>query len=588
MGTNKITGLGTPTTDTDASTKAYVDSVAQGLDTKASVVAGTTANITLSGTQTVDGVVLVAADRVLVKNQTDPAENGIYLCAAGAWTRTTDMDTWAEVPGAYVFIEGGTTLADTGWVCTSNAGGTIGTTAITWAQFSSSGSYTAGTGLTLTGSAFSVNASQTQITAVGTVTAGVWQGTAIGASYVDTLNQNTTGYAATVSGAAQGNITSVGTLTALAVTGNITSGNVQGTLLSGTTVSVTGVITGASVVGGVITGTSSSVTGIVTGASVVGGVITGSSASVTGIVTGASVVGGVITGTSSSVTGIVTGASVVGGVITGSSASVTGIVTGASVVGGVITGTTVSTTGTVTGGNLDTAGAITGASSSVTGIVTGASVVGGVITGTSASVTGNITGSYILGNGSQLTGIAASSYGNANVAANLAAFGSNPISTTGNITAGNISATGIAGTLSTASQPNITSVGTLTSVVTSGAVVINDSRIQRTIATTTSTSADQTISSITINADPNFGNSVAVRYLIKGYTAIGGRFSVATIQAIVDVATPSIEWVVYGQVGIGSTTGSGFGFSLSAGVLALTVTPASSNSTTWTVQAQLV
>jgi hypothetical protein len=130
----------TPSNSTDIANKSYVDTVAQGLDTKASVIAGTTANITLSGTQTIDGIVLVSGDRVLVKNQTLPANNGLYLCAAGAWTRTTDMDTWAEVPGAYVFVETGSTLADTGWVCTSDAGGTIGVTAITWAQFSGAGS----------------------------------------------------------------------------------------------------------------------------------------------------------------------------------------------------------------------------------------------------------------------------------------------------------------------------------------------------------------------------------------------------------------------------------------------------------------
>jgi len=130
----------TPSGSTDIANKSYVDTIAQGLDTKASVVAGTTANITLSGTQTIDGVVLVASDRVLVKNQTASADNGLYLCAAGAWTRTTDMNTWVQVPGAYVFVETGTTLADTGWVCTSDAGGTLGTTAITWAQFSGAGS----------------------------------------------------------------------------------------------------------------------------------------------------------------------------------------------------------------------------------------------------------------------------------------------------------------------------------------------------------------------------------------------------------------------------------------------------------------
>jgi hypothetical protein len=130
----------TPSNSTDIANKAYVDTVAQGLDTKASVIAGTTANITLSGAQTIDGIAVVATDRVLVKNQTAPADNGIYIASATAWSRALDMDTWAEVPGAYVFVETGSTLADTGWVCTSNAGGTIGVTAITWAQFSGAGS----------------------------------------------------------------------------------------------------------------------------------------------------------------------------------------------------------------------------------------------------------------------------------------------------------------------------------------------------------------------------------------------------------------------------------------------------------------
>ena len=148
----------TPSSSTDIANKDYVDTVAQGLDPKASCVAATTANITLSGTQTIDGIALIAADRCLVKDQTAPAENGIYVVAAGAWARSTDMNVWLEVPGAFTFIEQGTTQADTGWVCTSNAGGTLGTTAITFVQFAGVGSYTASTGLTLTGTAFSLTA----------------------------------------------------------------------------------------------------------------------------------------------------------------------------------------------------------------------------------------------------------------------------------------------------------------------------------------------------------------------------------------------------------------------------------------------
>jgi hypothetical protein len=220
----------TPSNSTDIANKSYVDTVAQGLDTKASVVAGTTVNITLSGTQTIDGIVLVAGDRVLVKNQTASADNGLYLCAAGAWTRTTDMDTWAEVPGAYVFVETGSTLADTGWVCTSNAGGTIGVTAITWAQFSGAGSgvssitfgstgltpATATTGaVTVAGTLAVANGGSGQITAqlamnafAGAVTSGSYlrgNGTnvvmnTIQVADVPTLNQNTTGTAANVTG----------------------------------------------------------------------------------------------------------------------------------------------------------------------------------------------------------------------------------------------------------------------------------------------------------------------------------------------------------------------------------------------------
>ena len=147
-----------PSGANDIANKSYVDSVAQGLDPKASCVAATTANITLSGTQTIDGVALIAGDRCLVKDQTLSQNNGIYLVAAGAWTRATDMDSWLEVPGAFAFIEQGTAYADTGWVCTSNAGGTLGTTPITWVQFAGVGSYTAGTGLTLTGTQFSLTA----------------------------------------------------------------------------------------------------------------------------------------------------------------------------------------------------------------------------------------------------------------------------------------------------------------------------------------------------------------------------------------------------------------------------------------------
>jgi hypothetical protein len=198
LGSQKIINLGTPTAATDAATKGYVDGYLQGLDSHSSVKSASTANLTLSGTQTVDGIALVAGDRVLVKDQTAPAQNGIYSVSATAWTRVTDMDTWTEVPNAYVWVEQGTAQADTGWVVTSDQGGTLDTTAITWVQFSGAGQIIAGAGLTKTANTLDVGGTanritvgadtvdiaanyigQSSITTLGTITSGIWNGTAV-------------------------------------------------------------------------------------------------------------------------------------------------------------------------------------------------------------------------------------------------------------------------------------------------------------------------------------------------------------------------------------------------------------------------
>lgn len=158
-GTYKITSLGTPSASTDAATKGYVDSVAQGLSVKASVRAATTTAGTLASSfengDVIDGVTLATGDRILIKNQAAPAENGIYTVnASGAPTRATDMDSASEFAGAFTFVEEGSTLADTGWVCTTNPPVTVGSTAINWTQFSGAGTYTASNGVTLSGSDF--------------------------------------------------------------------------------------------------------------------------------------------------------------------------------------------------------------------------------------------------------------------------------------------------------------------------------------------------------------------------------------------------------------------------------------------------
>lgn len=157
IGSNRLTNVAEPTADTDAATKQYVDGVAQGLDIKDSVRAATTANITLSGAQTIDGVSIVSGDRVLVKDQTDASENGIYDVFTGSWVRSDDFDEDSEVtPGAFVFIEEGTQQADTGWVLSSDGTITVGTSSIDFVQFSSAGQVEGGAGLTKTGSTIDV------------------------------------------------------------------------------------------------------------------------------------------------------------------------------------------------------------------------------------------------------------------------------------------------------------------------------------------------------------------------------------------------------------------------------------------------
>jgi hypothetical protein len=205
VGGKRVGNAADPTQSTDLATKAYVDSLSNGLDVKASVRAATTANITLSNTQTVDGVALSVGDRVLVKDQSTGSQNGIYVVASGSWTRATDFDNspGLEVsPGTFFFVEEGTTQADNGYVVSNNTAITIDTTAITFSQFSGAGQITAGAGLTKSGNTLDVVGTtnritvatdsvdiastyvgQTSLTTLGTITTGVWNGTVIGATY---------------------------------------------------------------------------------------------------------------------------------------------------------------------------------------------------------------------------------------------------------------------------------------------------------------------------------------------------------------------------------------------------------------------
>lgn len=180
VSSKRITNVAEPDQATDAVTKQYVDGKLQGLDLKDSVLCASTANIPISqydngtagvgatltllnvGALSLDGVSAnTQGTRVLIKNQTAQLQNGIYTVTtpgsvsnAPVLTRAVDFNQPAEIPGAFTFVEQGTTQADRGYVCTTDANPTIGTTNITFTQFSSAGAYTASTGITLSGSDF--------------------------------------------------------------------------------------------------------------------------------------------------------------------------------------------------------------------------------------------------------------------------------------------------------------------------------------------------------------------------------------------------------------------------------------------------
>jgi len=158
LNSQKITSLADPTADNDAANKGYVDSVAQGLDIKDSVKVATTANITLSGTQTIDGIAVSADERVLVKDQSTASQNGLYLCKASTWVRTDDLAAGSDAAGAFAFVEQGTVNGDNAFVCSSDKGSAVtGTNNLSFVQFSGAGQVIAGDGLDKSGNTLSVD-----------------------------------------------------------------------------------------------------------------------------------------------------------------------------------------------------------------------------------------------------------------------------------------------------------------------------------------------------------------------------------------------------------------------------------------------
>ena len=563
VGGFKIESLGSPTASTDAATKQYVDDVAQGLAVQAPAICGSTdtlavmsggtvvydngtagvgATLTISGdTLTViDGVTLTVGDRIVIKDEASLPNNGIYTyTSTTVLTRATDFDTPAEMAGGdFVFIQQGTTLNDTGFVMTDPVV-TVGTSDVTFVQFSGAGSFTAGAGLTLTGTEFSVNTDNltTDISGGNVVVKTSAQFTTpdIGAA---------TGTSLTATGnVAGGNLTTAGVVSA---TGNVIGGNLR----TGGLVLATGTVTGSALItGGTVTATGN----------VAGGNIT----------TGAKVVA---VGNIDSTSGIFNGDGF--GLSNIPAANITGLS-----LSGIANGTS-NVNIAAADGNIEMA--VNGVDDIVIVADDGVEIKG--TTKSSGTVTASAftanTGIF-TGDGSGLSAIAGANVtGQVNFAATANAVAGGNVS-------GQVANALVSGTVYTAAQPNITSVGTLTSVVVSGTanvagnVNIGPSEISTLAAgtVTTTTTSQTTLASFAVSGVNG------IEFLVKGRDATSGNTSVASVLCVTDGST--VDFVTYGQSFLTGSPGV-LAVGLSGSDLELLVTPTATDSTVWVTQYRFI
>lgn len=258
----------TPTGSTDIANKLYVDSVASGLSWKQPFQVATTAPITLSGFPIIDTYQTVAGDRVLVKNQANAAQNGIYVASSGSWSYASDGDSWNEYISAIGFVEYGSQKGSA-WYCSAQGGGTLGVTDINWSNFSVAGTYFAGTGLTLAAYTFS-------ITNTGVTAATYGSASSVPVVAVNAQGQITSATDTTIA-ISNTQVSGLGTMsTQNANSVAITGGTINGTPIGGTTAAA---VTGTTITAGTqFTGPGTGLTGTATGLSIGGNAATATSA----------------------------------------------------------------------------------------------------------------------------------------------------------------------------------------------------------------------------------------------------------------------------------------------------------------------
>jgi len=577
----KITNLKDPTADQDAATKKYVDDVAQGLNIHDSCYAATSntlailtggtitynngtggvgANLVLSGSptknfdsaNTFDGnTTATTGSRILVKDEANAAHNGIYVVSnSTVLTRATDFNSVPEIEaGDFTFVTTGDNYNDTGWVQTSTVT-TVGTDPITFTQFSGAGTYTAGSGLTLTGTVFSVN--------VDNVTTAISGGNVVVKSSANLTTPN------------------LGDATFSSLSWNtLSNGNVSANNLSiGNLANVTGDLT----VGGNIqaNGTISS-NANVSGANLTTTGVVSASANITGanLIANSTVFTANANVTGTTITNILT----VNTAFTGNTANFSGnVIVPNLTVNLELAGNTANFSGNIAALNTNAGNLLTANFANIASNVTTSNLtVNLALSGNTANFTGNLTaananlGNLVTANfftGTLINGTSNVAIPSTNGNINLTAGGNTTLVVTP--TGANIT-----GNIDGSANLNLSSNLFANNVTSNNNVFVGNTAIRWATVTTSAITGNQTIATVATSGITGY------EFIVKGEDSGGSKYSVATVTAVTDGT--SVDYVTYATAALGGATGV-LAVNVVGGNIALQVTPSSSNSTVWTTQ----